>query len=207
MIVFILGFIIGFVAAIPVGPLNLFAISQVIKRDFFHGLLVGITAALLDAGFAFLAVTGFNHIVLNLAHLIIYMKIAAILLLLGIAYRLYKQSNKIQEIRKSRQNLIATAHKPILTSFFLYITNPAIYAFWIATAGFLSAHKIICNSHTDSLTLAISVGLGASLWYVILTKYVEKYHHQFKQSTFKKLFQIIAILLVCVAVYTFITIF
>jgi len=200
----ILGAFVGFVAAIPVGPLNLFAITQVLKRDFFHGFLVGLVSSFLDATYCFLALLGVSHIMNNLNEFIVFLKIAAALLLLGISIRLYKQSKSIgNELKKSSKAI----HRPILTAFFLYITNPALYAFWLGVAGMMRAHRIATNSLGNHFVIALSVGLGAVIWYLILMRYVAKYHHQFKPSTFRKIFLIIASVLVIFALYTLYTIF
>ena len=199
-----LGIMVGFIAAIPVGPLNLFAITQVLKRDFLHGFLVGITSAFLDVVYCFLALVGVSHAFKNLEHLVVYMKIIAVILLIGISIRLFRQSQHIgTELRKKPK----APHRPILTAFFLYITNPALYAFWLAVAGVMSSHHIVNNSLSNHIIFATSVGVGAASWYVILMKYVAKFHHQFTQTTFRNVFLFIAVVLLSFAIYTFYTIF
>jgi hypothetical protein len=56
------GLLIGFIAAIPLGPINVFVISQTMKRDFFHGFIGGITACVLDAAYCLMAILGMSQI-------------------------------------------------------------------------------------------------------------------------------------------------
>jgi threonine/homoserine/homoserine lactone efflux protein len=53
-VVILLGLLIGFLAAIPIGPINVFAVSQTLKHDFLHGLLVGLTTSLMDIIYGFI---------------------------------------------------------------------------------------------------------------------------------------------------------
>ncbi|NOY58571.1 MAG: LysE family transporter [Calditrichaeota bacterium] len=203
MIIF--GFVVGFIASVPVGPLNLFAISQVVKRGFWHGFLVGLTSASLDVVYVYLALIGFSHLAFNFSEVLPFIKVLAIVLLTGMSIRLFKQARHFQK-PKSRDT-ISAAHRPIITALFLYLTNPALYAFWLAVAGFATTHHWVAQNEVDPVVFALSTGLGASTWYFILIRYVDKYHHQFKNETFKKMFIIIALALLGFAIYTFISFF
>lgn len=202
MIIF--GFIIGFIASVPVGPLNLFAISQVVKRGFWHGFLVGLTSASLDVVYSFVALNGFSRLTINLSAYLPYIKITAIGLLVGMSVRLFKQA---RHFKKRTGSIKTAAHRPVITALLLYLTNPALYAFWLAVAGFVTAHHWVSHRDISAVVFPLSAGIGATSWYFILIRYVDKYHHQFKNETFKKMFVIIAISLLGFAIYTFISLF
>src|SRR4030043_124512 len=73
----LLGIVAGLVAAVPVGPVNIFVISQTLKRDFLHGLMAGLTAVTLDVAFSFIALAGFFKIKVSLPpHFASYMRAA-----------------------------------------------------------------------------------------------------------------------------------
>jgi len=203
--IIIFAFIIGFIASVPVGPLNLFAISQVVKRGFWAGFLVGLTSASLDVTYSYLGLVGFSHLMINLAEFVPYVKIFAIVLLLSISIRLFKQARHFEKPKS--KNTISAAHRPIITALLLYLTNPALYAFWLAVAGFATAHHWVAKTGFDAVVFSLFAGLGASTWYFFLIRYVDKYHHQFKNETFKKMFTIIAFFLLGFAIYTFISFF
>lgn len=48
LVIIFLGLLIGFLAAIPLGPLNIYAITQALKHDFLRGFSPGLTASFLD---------------------------------------------------------------------------------------------------------------------------------------------------------------
>lgn len=54
----LLGLMVGFLAAIPLGPVNIFVISQTIKHDFLHGFLAGLATALMDFVYCLIALGG-----------------------------------------------------------------------------------------------------------------------------------------------------
>ncbi len=196
----VLGIIIGFLAAIPVGPLNVIAISQTLKRDFFHGLLVGLTAACMDVLYSFAALVGISQAVEDLVPVIPYLKLLGVVLLTAISVRLIMQAKSYQG-PKTESKDVRAAHRPIIAAFLCYVTNPTLYVFWLAVGGAVTAHHWVANSGWQSVSFAIACGSGSAIWYFLLTKYVAKYHHQFSPATFKKILVGTAIILLGFAAY------
>jgi len=201
----IAGLIIGFVAAIPIGPINVYAISQTLKRDFIHGLLVGITSALMDVMFCFAVLTGMRHLLMQLQALTLHFKGMGSLLLILIAVRLIFQASTTTNKREPDEAI--THHKPVITTVLMYITNPSLYAFWIGIGSMVSAHTFITQRGFDPLLFSLACGMGTILWYFALVRYVWKRHHRLGDATIRKLLYITAGLLIAIAGYLFITLF
>jgi L-lysine exporter family protein LysE/ArgO len=204
----LIGLVFGFVAAIPLGPVNVFVISQTIKRDFFHGFMGGITAAVLDTSYCLVALLGISQVTFNLDRYLglPIMKViaAAILIVLGI--RMVQQSKTFKEALPDKKPP-SFSPRPILGVVLLYVTNPALYAFWIVVAGTVTSHYWVSDTGTSPVLFALSVGIGGLAWYFILTYYVAKYHHQFKAKTFRIIFLILAFVIFAIAAYTLLTLF
>jgi len=130
-VIILIGLLIGFVAAIPIGSLNVFAISQVLKHNFLRGLLSGLTASFLDI----------------------------------------------------------------------------IYCFWLAIASTVTAHQWMTYVGLYPVVFALSCGSGSVTWYLILAKYVSKYHQQFKPKTFRKILIGSPIILIVFVLYSLATLF
>lgn len=205
MIVF-LGIFIGFLAAIPIGPLNVLAISQTLKRDFLHGFLVGLTASFLDICYSFASLAGIYQALTGFASLLLYLKLFGVAMLAIVSIRLFMQARAYQG-PGSEQKEQRTAHRPIIAAFLCYVTNPSLYVFWLAVGGTVTAHQWVSTFGWQPIIFAISCGAGSTLWYFLLTKYVLKYHHQFAPSTFKKLLNGTAVILMAFALYLFVNIF
>ncbi len=203
---FPIGLLIGFIAAIPLGPINVFVISQTMKRDHFHGLLGGLTACLLDTLYCLGAILGMSHITALINRWVILLKAAAALFLFAISVRLFLQSRKAREPRTERLEIKKTP-RPALAVLVMYISNPTLLAFWLGTAGMVTSHYWVTNDGLTPYLFALACGLGGGLWYFILTRYVSKYHHMFSPRTFRRFFVGMALILSAFGVYTFASIF
>ncbi|MHB8055192.1 MAG: LysE family translocator [Candidatus Aminicenantales bacterium] len=202
----IVGIILGFVAAIPLGPVNAFVISQSMKRNFFHGFLAGVTAAILDFSYCLIALLGLSLITENIARYQVPLKIIFGAVMLAVAWRLYRQSKKPVPPREGK---VATSFtpKPIFGVILLYVSNPSLYIFWIWAAGWAASHGWILNYDAAPYLFAVSCGLGGLIWYTVMAYYVAKYHHQFSPRMFQRIFFVLAVFLAGFALYTFAGIF
>jgi len=202
----LIGILIGFVAAIPLGPVNVYVISQAIKRDFLHGFMAGLTSAVLDFVYCLVAILGLTQVTALMNRWLVVLKVVAALFLLIIAVRLFQQSKNKKENLPSKEAASFSA-RPMLAVLALYVSNPSLYFFWIGQAAWVTSHGWVGNSTLTDVVFALACGTGGALWYLILTSYVSKYHHQFSAKTFRTIFLILAILLFASALYTFLSIF
>jgi len=202
----LLGLFIGFVAAIPLGPVNVFVVSQTLKHDFFHGFLAGLTTAVMDTIYCLVAIVGLFHIKLSLTPYLGWMKGGATILLLGLGLRLIKQARKPDSPAQDQKPLIKSS-RPIIGVILLYISNPTLYAFWIAAAGTATAHHVVTNRGWIPIVFSMACGLGSMIWYLLLVRYVAKHQHKIRPAAFKKMLTFMGIALIGFAAYTFGTIF
>ncbi len=205
----LIGLLIGFLAAIPLGPVNVFVISQALKRDFLHGFMSGLTAAVLDTIYCLVAVFGLSQVTfgLNLVKFLPFVKAFAALVLAILGFRMYQQS-KIYREPQPPKNMTSFSPRPMLGVVLLYVSNPSLYAFWLAVAGMVSHHNWMASGPDSArIFFAISCGFGGIAWYFILTHYVATRHHQFRPATFQKIFLVLAIILFTFSIYTVASIF
>jgi threonine/homoserine/homoserine lactone efflux protein len=204
----LIGLIFGFVAAIPLGPVNVFIFSQTIKRDFFHGFMGGLTAAVLDTIYCLIALLGVSQLTFNLDRYfgLPLIKVIAALVLIVLGWRMIQQSKTYKEALPDKKTTSFSPHS-ILGVVLLYVSNPALYAFWIVVAGTVTSHYWVSETTASSVLFAVSVGIGGLAWYFVLTYYVAKYHHQFKPKTFRVMFLVLAVVLFSIAAYTLLSLF
>jgi L-lysine exporter family protein LysE/ArgO len=200
------GILIGFAAAIPLGPVNVFVVSQTLKHDFFHGLLASITTSVMDFVYCLIALVGFFHISIDPTPYLPVMKGVATVLLVIIGYRLIRQSKKM-DIPAVQEKQVIKPTRPIVGVLALYISNPTLYAFWIAIAGTATAHHFVTNRGWIPIVFAFSCSLGSLLWYLILVRYVSKHQDKIRPATFQKILVVMGIALIGFGLYTCATIF
>ena len=205
----LLGLLIGFVAAIPLGPVNIFVISQALKRDFRHAFMAGLTAAVLDMVYCLVAVLGISRFTfgLNLVKLLPFIKLFAAAVLAVMGVHILRQSKACLPVRPSR-NPTSFSPRPMFGVVLLYISNPSLYAFWLAVAAMVSHFEwMVSGPVWAKFLFAFSCGVGGICWYFILTRYVCKYHHQFQPKTFQTIFLVLAIVLFAFAAFSIASIF
>jgi threonine/homoserine/homoserine lactone efflux protein len=203
----VIGLVIGFVAAIPLGPVNVFVVSQTLKRDFFHGILAGITTAILDMAYCLIALMGFFQIKFSLKPgLMSAMKAIAGLIILIIGYRLIRDS-KTFSLPQNGDKIPAASHRPILGVILLYVTNPSLYVFWFAVAGAMTGHNLVHNTGWTAVAFAAACGLGSLIWYVLLVRFVSRHQSRIHPETFRKILLYLGLALVLLGLYTIASIF
>lgn len=81
-IIILVGLAVGFLAAIPLGPVNVYVISQTLKRGFLHGFAGGLTTSVLDGIYCLIALVGISQITDPMMKYLIPMKVLASLVLI-----------------------------------------------------------------------------------------------------------------------------
>jgi len=202
----LIGLVIGFVAAIPLGPVNVFVISQALKRDFFHGFIAGATTAFMDAVFCFVALAGILHFDIPPdSRVNSLLKILTAAILAVVAVRLYLESRKFV-LPASNGKVTPVAARPIIGVLLLYVTNPSIYTFWFAVAGSMNAHQLVVTEGWPAALFALSCGVGAIIWYLLLVRFVSSRQGRISAKAFKRLLLGLAVLFLGFAAYTAISI-
>ncbi len=202
----LIGVLIGFAVCIPPGPVNIVIISQAMRRGFLYGFAGGLLAATLDGTYCLLAVLGLANVADLLSSYRSILKVVAFFILAGIAWRTFRQSRAFGLLPAAVPPARASA-RPFVGIFFLYISNPSLYAFWLGTAGFVTGHGYITTHKTVAFMFAAAVWTGCVLWYLILNHYVAKYHRLFSPRTYQRIFMVLAAFLGVFAVLTVVSIF
>lgn len=202
------GLAVGFIAAVPVGPVNIYIISQTLKRGFLHGFAGALTTAVLDATWCLVALVGLSWITDPMMRYIVPMKLLASFVLLLLSVRLYRQAKTFSR-PATPADLPPLTPKPILGVLLLYVSNPTIYIFWLGVAGLSTAHAWLrmSNNGWRPVVFAVSAGLGAIVWYFLLLRFVAKHHLQFRPETFRRIFFALGLMLAGFGIYTIVTIF
>jgi L-lysine exporter family protein LysE/ArgO len=201
----VLGLVIGFLAAVPLGPINVYIVSQTMKRDFFHGMMGGLTASLLDAVYCLIALFGVSTISAALMKFGVLLKIGAAVLLTLIGFRLILHARENPAVRDATKTP-GKSPRPVITVILLYASNPTLYVFWLGVAGVVSAHRLLIPGRSYQFAFSLAAGLGSLLWYFLLVRYVHKYHHLLKPRTFRNIFIALAVFLFLLAAYSLLSV-
>ena len=198
----LLGLLVGLLASVPVGPINLYVASQALKRDFLHGILAGLTASVLDTTACLIALVGFFEIKFSVGPGVRpVLKVVAAVILILLSRKLIRDS-KTFRIPMAGDKMPAATPKPALGVMLLYVTNPTLYMFWIAVAGIVTGHKLVQHSGWAAVAFALACGVGSFAWYLSLVRFVSRRQTQINPKLFRGLLFYMGLALIGFAVYT-----
>ncbi len=168
------GVLIGFVVAVPVGPLGLLCISRALATGALCGLFSGLGVATADALAASLAALGISFVSGFLTEHQIVLRPAGGVFLCYLGWQIYRTKPKVASVPSSVNGLF----NAYATTFFLTFSNPvtilsfiAIYAGWHVP----SLH----GRYFAAALLTLSVFIGSALWwiglFIAMTVFREKF--------------------------------
>lgn len=153
------GLMIGFSIAMPVGPIGLLCIRNVLTFGMLCGLMTGLGAATADAIYGALAGFGVTTISSFLETYGAYLQICGALFLCYLGITTFFGKASIDNVE--------TNSKAFLTTFLLTLTNPmTIISFAGVYAALGIGHESSSISH--ALITTLGVFLGSIAWWFIL---------------------------------------
>lgn len=160
---FLEGLIIGFVIAVPVGPIGLLCMNRALSGGVAYGLFSGLGVATADAISGGIAVLGLTLVANFLVSQQVWLRPLGGLFLCYVGFRTFvaKPSGEGPEVR-SDGFLGAYA-----STFLLTFTNPVtILSFLAIYAGW--GIESLRGNYLSAAALTLGVFTGSALWWVIL---------------------------------------
>ncbi len=178
-ILFAKGLVIGFLIAVPVGPIGLLCSRRTLTHGRMTGFLSGMGASTADVLYGFIAAFGLTFISDFLHSNQFWIRLAggALLCFLGIKTYIEKPEGKayLPELNeKKRMAVIYTS------TFLLTLTNPmTIFSLAAVFAGFgISGTR---GSVLSAGVLILGVFLGSMLWWLFLVGLFSLFKRRFKK--------------------------
>jgi putative LysE/RhtB family amino acid efflux pump len=164
---FITGVLIGFIAAAPIGPVNILVIQRSLQRGVGSALVMGSGAALGDMLFASIAAFGFSTLSVELNAGRATMQIIGGLIMLGFAIFLWRSHPHLNNSgrRPPRAPHMAAA------LFVMTITNPATIVWFIATfqaVGFQDIGLQSAAATRNASWVVLGAFIGSMLWWLCI---------------------------------------
>lgn len=194
------GILIGFLIAVPVGPIGILCIRHSLLRGMSYGFVCGLGAAFADAMYGAIAgfgVTAVSHIMA--AYRIWFQIIGALFLVyIGLRTLLYHAHEDYTTAGK------ASYFSVFLTTFFLTLTNPMTI---VAFAGIYAALGIGTDGGgmLPAILVTCGVFLGSALWWFILSGVSAMLGRRLQVKTMSVLNKISGIIIIVFGGLTFIS--
>lgn len=159
------GFLAGYLACIPVGPVNVTIINEGARRGFRHALYVGLGAVLMEVIYSAIAFAGFAQLftlpwMRATMELVSFVVVSAI----GVKYLLTREMPSTpHSVEVVEQTL--HPHTAFMTGFVRVLGNPATLLWWIAFAAASVAHEWVDQNWPSKASAVVGIGMGAMTWF------------------------------------------
>ncbi len=160
---FLKGIAIGFVMAIPIGPIGIMCIRKTLTEGRLSGLIIGIGAATADLFYGCVAAFGLTIISDTLNSQRIWIRIVGGALLFFLGIKTFRAQPKDPKLKISSSGRL----RSYFTVVVLTLTNPlTIFAFIAVFASFGLGDGL---SFVSAIVLVAGVFIGSCLWFFLLT--------------------------------------
>lgn len=163
LIFFLKGIAIGFIMAIPIGPIGIMCIRKTLTEGRLGGLIIGLGAATADLFYGCVAVFGLTIISDTLNNQRIWIRIVGGALLFFLGIKTFRAQPKDPKLKISGSGRL----RSYFTVVVLTLTNPlTIFAFIAVFAAFGLGDGL---SFFSAVVLVAGVFIGSCLWFFLLT--------------------------------------
>jgi threonine/homoserine/homoserine lactone efflux protein len=181
------GVVMGLIAAVPIGPVNLICIRRTFAFGPVNGFMSGLGAALGDGVFA--AIMGFG--LTWVAHLI--EGYAAIIELIGGAmlvwfgWRTFVAPPMVRFLDEGEKDGAGNLLRAMASTFALTVTNPATLLAFTAMFAGLGGLAGGAGSYVDAGFVVAGVIGGSAGWWLALTTVIGLFHTRIDEKTMKRI--------------------
>jgi threonine/homoserine/homoserine lactone efflux protein len=201
IIAWLVGALSGFFVSIPVGPINISIVNEGARRGFWWGFWIGLGAVVMEVVYCAMAFAGFSGLFTSeLLRAVMELTSFLLMLFLGLKY-LFAQSlpatTKSVELVEHRLH----PHTAFMTGFVRVLGNPGVLLFWITLSATFIAHEWMENNWISKLACVTGVGMGALVWFVLLSFAVSLGHGKFSTQTLVRMSHVSAACLLIAALF------
>lgn len=205
---FLLGLLIGFLASVPPGPINIYSISQALRFGFWKSVSIRLTVAFLDALYCFLSVVFTSLLVSLLDRWAFILRLAGsgAIIIAGLHLLHLASSHRALGLGLPSQNNEAASSQrlshPILFTFLMFVSSPTLPFFWLTIAALVTSHGLVTHHGLQPVLFGFACGSGSLIYYMIIAKIGTKLQQKMTPRTFEMAYKIMASILFLLAAFS-----
>ena len=176
------GIVMGLIAAVPVGPVNLLCIRRTFAHGPLNGFVSGLGAALGDGVFAAVMGLGLTWVaqLIEGYAIIIELTGGALMVFFGSRTFMAPVLPRVEDGTVSGNSTLAGA---IFSTFALTVTNPATLVFFTGMFAGLGGLAGGPGSYVDASFVVAGVVIGSTSWWLVLTTIIGLFHTRIDDRT------------------------
>ena len=182
----VMGFLAGFIGAIPPGPLNVTCLRKSLQGEKRDAYRVGLGGATVDTFICALIGLGLGWILEKVVTnpwvrgtlALFLVGYGAKLLLVDArrdAERTDPGTSRLQFTPRPPDPRGGLSRLPVLTGLLQGAANPALFVNWTLFISFLVGHRLFVPSAAGAGGFALGVGLGVFSWFALLIELVDRW--------------------------------
>lgn len=195
------GFLAGYLACIPVGPVNVTIINEGARQGFRKALFIGLGAVVMEMIYSSIAFAGFAHLfVAPLMRATMELVSFVVISVIGVRYLMTKEmppTSHAVEVVEQRLH----PHTAFMTGFVRVLGNPATLLFWIAFAAACVSHEWVGDGWDTKTAAVTGIGMGAMTWFSKLGYAVSLGHNRFSPRVLLRTAHVSGVLLLAAALF------
>ena len=183
------GFASGFLASIPVGPINISIVNEGARRGFSWAFLIGLGATIMEVIYCAIAFAGFtplfdSRVVKATMELVSFL----LMMFLGVKYLL---TRSLPATTRSVESFEHRLHPQTAfwTGFVRCLGNPGVLLFWITISATFISHDWMDDTWPSKRACLLGVTLGCFSWFTLLSFLVSRRHGRFSTTTLLRMSQ------------------
>lgn len=188
------GFLIGVLIALPLGPTNLLALQRAVERGFFGGLAAGIGVMLGDGLIALAAAMGVNALSGAVRQYRTVIQIVGGLALIGAGAKLYFSHPSFASVHEAERATLKDYIWDIPKLFFLTISNPGAVLSLIVIFGGVSSFVEV-ETYLDALTMVAAIMGGSFCYWLVVSRLITSIRHGIDEAAMARINQIAGLVL------------
>jgi threonine/homoserine/homoserine lactone efflux protein len=189
------GFMIGVLIALPMGPTNVLGLQRAAERGFFGGLAAGLGIMLGDGVIALGAALGVNAISGAIRQYRTFIQIIGGIALIGAGMKLFLTRPVFTSASEAERATLGDYVWDIPKLMFLTLTNPGAVLGLIAIFGGVSSFVEV-SSYVDVVTMVAAIMGGSFTYWLIISRMISSIRHTFDEARVAALNRIAGLVLI-----------
>ena len=197
MIAFLVGFIIGYLTTIPIGPINLAVMMKALRTHTLQALLIGVGSAFMDLIYCGAAMFGIGSVISNPTIDTIF-RVSTFLIFF--VYGVKTTFGKLPEAHfQPSDEDVPGVKRYFLLGMAMYFSNPSFLAYWITIGGIVHGYHVIESTMVNNGLFALGTGVGVTAWFFTLVELVERQKVKFEVDRIRKITRFFGLVLLVVS--------
>lgn len=189
--------VIGILVSAPMGPIGILCIQRTLYKGRWHGFVTGLGAVLSDMLYAVLTCLGMGVVISFIEANQAPLQLVGSIVLAVFGYYIYK-SNPVRSLQKQQEGGTSFT-QDFITAFLLTFSNVFIILLYI---GLFARFGFVLPEHSVFVLAGgiLCIGLGAILWWFMITYFVAKLKKRFNVRGLWMLNRAIGIIIISLSV-------